>query len=88
MSDTTKMRAAVQDENYKNVWLNGSTHYEGCEYSHYPCAVLRLCDELDKAHDAIRYALSSLEYMRMLWGGEGVTDGIATRLREALEVEP
>ena len=45
----------------------------------------RLRAELDKAHDAIRYTLAQLEYMRMLWGGEGVTDGIATRLREALE---
>jgi chromosome segregation ATPase len=45
----------------------------------------RLRAELDKTHDAIRYTLAQLEYMRMLWGGEGVTDGIAIRLREALE---
>ena len=45
--NTEGMRAAVQDENYKNVWMRGSTHYEGCEYVHYPCAVLKLCDEVD-----------------------------------------
>jgi hypothetical protein len=54
MTDTTKMRAVVQDGNYKNVWLDGSTHYEGCEYSHYPCAVLKLCDEVDRLRAIIR----------------------------------
>ena len=48
MIDTTQMREAVQDKNYRNVWLDGSTHYEGCEYEHYPCAVLKLCDEVDR----------------------------------------
>ena len=41
--------------------------------------------QLGIMRDAIHYTLSSIEYMRMLWGGEGVTDGIAARLREALE---
>jgi hypothetical protein len=41
------MREVVQDGNYKNVWLNGSTHYDECVYTHYPCAVLALCDEVD-----------------------------------------
>ena len=48
MTDTTKMRTvAMQDGNYKNFWTNGSTHYEGCEYVHYPYAVLKLCNEVD-----------------------------------------
>jgi len=47
MIDTMQMREAVQDKNYRNV-LDGSTHYEGCEYEHYPCAVLALCDEVDR----------------------------------------
>ena len=55
MIDTVKMRAAVQDGNHHNIWLNGSTHYEGCEYTHYPCAVLKLCDEVD----ALRAELAS-----------------------------
>ncbi len=48
MIDTKKMREAVQDKNYRNIWLDGSTHWEGCEYVHYPCAVLALCDEVEK----------------------------------------
>lgn len=57
MIDTKRMREVVQDGNYKNVWLNGSTHYDECVYSHYPCAVLELCDELD----ALRARVAELE---------------------------
>ncbi|MEP0825824.1 MAG: hypothetical protein HRF40_10080 [Nitrososphaera sp.] len=41
MIDTKKMREMVQ-ENYE------SAHWDGCEYEHYPCAVLALCDEVEK----------------------------------------
>ena len=33
-----------------NSHYAGRTHFEGCEYYHLPCAVLRLCDELDAAN--------------------------------------
>ena len=47
--DTNKMRKAIQDGGpMRNVWMNGSTHYEGCEYQHFGCAVLALCNELDE----------------------------------------
>lgn len=44
--------------------------------------------ELAAAREAIEYTLSQLEYMRMLWGGEGVTDGIAQRLKDARKEAP
>ena len=47
MINTDDMREIVHGNGYKNVWLNGSTHWDGCEYWHYPCAVLALCDEVD-----------------------------------------
>lgn len=28
--------------------LSGTTHWEGCEYSHLECAILKLCDEVDE----------------------------------------
>lgn len=64
MSDTAKMRAAVQDGNHHNIWLNGSTHYEGCEYTHYPCAVLKLCDEIDALRAEITRLRGLLELER------------------------
>lgn len=48
--DTKRMRGVVQDENYKymtDVWQYGASHNGQCEYRHYPCAVLKLCDEVD-----------------------------------------
>jgi hypothetical protein len=33
-----------------NSHYAGRTHFEGCEYYHLPCAVLKLCDELDAAN--------------------------------------
>lgn len=51
MIDTERMRDAVKDKNWqymKNVWMDGSTHWNGCEYSHYPCAVIAMCDEIDR----------------------------------------
>lgn len=57
MIDTSRMRDAVKDKNYqymRNVWLDGSTHFSDCEYQHYPCAVLAMCDALDEAQETIR----------------------------------
>ena len=47
--DTNKMRKVIQDSGQmRNVWMNGGTHYDGCEYQHFGCAVLALCNELDE----------------------------------------
>jgi len=64
MIDTTQIREAVQDKNYRNVWLDGSTHYEGCEYKHYPCAVLKLCDEADALRADLIIACADAESER------------------------
>lgn len=47
MIDTKRMREFASRLNSHYV---GRTHFEGCEYFHLPCAVLRLCDELDAAN--------------------------------------
>jgi len=74
MTDTTKMRAVVQDGNYKNVWLDGSTHYEGCEYSHYPCAVLKLCEDVDRLREALHKTQWDIDdYCG--WCGQTQSDG-------------
>lgn len=45
--DTKRMREFA---NRLNSHYAGRTHFSGCEYFHLPCAVLRLCDELDAAN--------------------------------------
>ena len=45
--DTKRMREFA---NRLNSHYVGRTHFEGCEYFHLPCAVLKLCDELDAAN--------------------------------------
>ena len=44
--DTKRMREFV----YMVYNYQGRTHFEGCEYFHMPCAILKLCDELDAAN--------------------------------------
>ena len=45
--DTKRMREFA---NRLNSHYVGRTHFEGCEYFHMPCAILKLCDELDAAN--------------------------------------
>lgn len=49
MIDTKRMREFANRLNDAKL-LFGSTHFEGCEYFHMPCAILKLCDELDAAN--------------------------------------
>ena len=35
--------------------------------------------------EAIRYALNQMDYLRKLWGDEGITRNVADRLREAVD---
>ncbi len=68
MIDTSRMREAVKDKNYqymRNVWLDGSTHFSDCEYQHYPCAVLALCDALDEAQDTIADLQRTIDDFRL-----------------------
>jgi len=44
--------------------------------------------EAERMRDAIEYTLAQMDYMRRLWGGEGVTDGIAQRLKDARKEVP
>lgn len=48
MIDTKKMREQALD-NYMMETVGGSgTHYDGCIYNHYKCAIVKLCDEVDR----------------------------------------
>jgi len=66
--DTAKMRDAAQDTvrnrispHLRDVWLLTSSHYDGCEYEHYVCAVLKLCDEVDALRAEIAEARAEVE---------------------------
>lgn len=46
--DTVRARKMASDKGrMRDVWGNGTTHFYGCEYSHYVCAINALCDEVD-----------------------------------------
>lgn len=47
MIDTKRMREFASR---MNSHYTGRTHFDGCEYFHTPCAILKLCDELDAAN--------------------------------------
>ena len=49
MIDTQLIRANLQAGHMRNTNIDGSTHYDGCENNHLPCAIFALCDELDEA---------------------------------------
>ena len=53
MIDTNLIRANLQAGHMHNTSIYSSTHYDGCENNHLPCAIFALCDELDEARAEI-----------------------------------
>ena len=60
MIDTNLIRANLQAGHMRNTNIDGSTHYDGCENSHLPCAIFALCDELDETRAEIERLRSRL----------------------------
>ena len=80
--DTNRMRKAVEDGGpMRNVWMRGSTHYSGCEYKHFGCAVLALCNELDE----LRLGIGIVDAAEEIEALENAIKSLRNKLR--IEVE-
>lgn len=49
--DTARMRNWVSEEYDRELFR--TTHYDGCEYQHIACAVIKLCEEVERLRGVI-----------------------------------
>lgn len=65
MIDTKKMYLCLLNGEMRHTSMLAGTHFDGCEYAHYECAILQLCDEVDNLRaelDAEREKSAEYEY--------------------------